>query len=555
MRLSVLLSTSIFATVPCWFLVAHAAPFVMNQFFLDAQLHRVREEPAEQTVDDIICLESGCEDVIGGPLQGNLSVKNVSLTTASKNLLKTHAVSTTSPDLPWDRIVARSLDRSQDNPAQSTKQLLAPIENATISTVDIAVDSTYRLGAGDRLQILVFNVPEYSGEQQVLADGALNLPVVGKLPVAGMTIAEAETAIATRYQSELRYPRVTVSLLKPRPLQVAISGEVNQPGSYILELAEGAQFPNIVQALQAAGGLTQAADLRRVEVRRIQRSGSVQVISLDLWALLQNGDLNQNLPLRDGDAILVSPVAAVNLAESAQLAASNLVGKQTELNVAVVGEVFRPGVYKLGSAGSEASQGRPTVTKAIQQAGGIKPSADIRQIQVRRPARNGTEQIINIDFWQLFREGDLTQDLALQQGDTVSIPTAQSDAGAEAAQIVATNLSPETILVNVVGEVKQPGTVQVPANTTLNQALLAAGGFTDRSRKVVELIRLNPNGTILQRQIEIDLAQGVNPETNPLLWSNDVIVVDRTSTARLGDQLTNVLGPLLQLLPPLRILF
>ena len=104
------------------------------------------------------------------------------------------------------------------------------------------------------------------------------------------------------------------------------------------------------------------------------------------------------------------------------------------------------------------------------------------------------------------------------------------------------------------GEVKQPGTVQVPANTTLNQALLAAGGFTERSRKNVELIRLNPNGTILQQQIQIDLTQGVNPQTNPLLWNNDVIVVDKTSTARLGEQLGTILGPLLQLLN-LRVLF
>ena len=434
-------------------------------------------------------------------------------------------------------------------------QAATPTERSPTGMSSV-VDNTYALGAGDRLQITIFNVPEYSGEQQVLADGSLNLPVVGKLLVTGLTIEQAESAISTRYQSELRYPRITVSLLQPRPLRIAVSGEINQPGSYQLEVAQGSQFPGIAQAIQAAGGMTYAADLRQVEVRRMQQSGVAQVIAVDLWELLRNGDLSQNLSLRDGDTIFIPAVEAVNLADSAQLAASNLVSQSENLNIAVVGEVFRPGVYTISGTGGtgENGKGLQTVTKAIQQAGGIKPSADIRQIQVHRLTRNGPEQIINIDFWQLFRAGDLTQDIALQQGDTISIPTAQSASSAEAAQVVSTNLSPDKILVNVVGEVKQPGTVQVPANTTLNQALLAAGGFTERSRKNVELIRLNPNGTILQQQIQIDLTQGVNPQTNPLLWNNDVIVVDKTSTARLGEQLGTILGPLLQLLN-LRVLF
>ncbi|MFM7427682.1 MAG: SLBB domain-containing protein [Elainella sp.] len=435
---------------------------------------------------------------------------------------------------------------------QATPRTEPSLGSPAAPSAGIMIDNSYALGAGDRLQITVFNVPEYGGEQQVLADGSLNLPVIGKLSVAGLTIAQAEAAIAARYQSELRYPRITVSLIQPRPLRIAISGEINQPGSYQLDVAQGSQFPGIAEAIQAAGGMTYAANLRQVEVRRLQPSGEMQSIAVDLWELLRNGDLRQNLSLRDGDMVFIPAATTTDLADSAQLAASNLVSNSENLDIAVVGEVFRPGVYNLTNA--SAGSGRPTVTKAIQQAGGIKPSADIRQIQVRRSTRNGSEQLITIDFWQLFRAGDLTQDLALQQGDTISIPTAQSASAAEAAQVVATNLSPEKILVNVVGEVKQPGTVQVPANTTLNQALLAAGGFTDRSRKVIELIRLNPDGTILQQQIEVDLAQGVNPQTNPLLWNNDVIVVDRTSTARLGDQLGNILGPLLQLLP-LRVIF
>lgn len=114
---------------------------------------------------------------------------------------------------------------------------------------------------------------------------------------------------------------------------------------------------------------------------------------------------------------------------------------------------------------------------------------------------------------------------------------------------MATNLSPDQILVNVVGEIESPGAVRVPANTTLNQAVLAAGGLTDRARNDVELIRLNPNGTIVQQQFEIDFSQNVNAESNPILWNNDVIIVDRNATASFTDGLSRILSPLRNLLP------
>jgi polysaccharide export outer membrane protein len=85
----------------------------------------------------------------------------------------------------------------------------------------------------------------------------------------------------------------------------------------------------------------------------------------------------------------------------------------------------------------------------------------------------------------------------------------------------------------------------VPPNTPLNQAILAAGGFNVRARKrSVELIRLNPNGTVEKRAIEVDLAQGINSQGNPTLRNNDVVVVKRTAIASIGDTLGTVLNPL-----------
>ncbi|MGB3764994.1 MAG: SLBB domain-containing protein [Phormidesmis sp.] len=453
--------------------------------------------------------------------------------------------------LPAAAVAERSVESEWSDRAGLSDGAIVAQANAALG----GLNDSYVLGAGDLVSVSIFNVPEYSGQQKVLANGTLNLPVVGMVSVAGLTLQSAGAAIASAYQSELRYPAVTVVLEDARPLRVAIAGEVSQPGLYTL-MAEGdAQFPTVAQALQTAGGVTQAADLHRVALRR-SNGGQSQTITLDLWALLNNGDVNQDLALRDGDAIVIGATRNVDVAESNRLSASNLAASvEQDIVVAVVGEVFRPGAYEFGGAGEQVSRGRTTVTQVVQTAGGVKPSADIRNIQVRRATRSGEEQLIDIDLWALLQQGDISQDLVLQQGDTVLIPVATSATPNEIAQLTAANFSPDEVSVNVVGEVERPGLLQVSPNTTLNQAVLAAGGFNRRSSETVELIRLNPNGTVTQRQVEVNLSEGLDDEANPLVLNDDVIVVGRNGRARFNDGVEGLLSPVLRLLSPLRLLF
>ena len=109
--------------------------------------------------------------------------------------------------------------------------------------------------------------------------------------------------------------------------------------------------------------------------------------------------------------------------------------------------------------------------------------------------------------------------------------------------------------VQVVGEVVRPGDVTLPANATLNQAILAAGGFSNSraNSSTVQLVRLNPDGTVDQRTLDVDLAAPVNDTTNPILRPNDVVMVDRNTLATAGDTLGVVLNPLTALTAILRI--
>jgi polysaccharide export outer membrane protein len=182
----------------------------------------------------------------------------------------------------------------------------------------------------------------------------------------------------------------------------------------------------------------------------------------------------------------------------------------------------------------------------LQIAGGITPKADIRQIQIRRLARSGSEKIINVDMWQLLQTGDISQDLILQEGDTIAVPKALAINPAEAIQIANASFSPDKINVSVVGEVAKPGVIEVPPNTPLNQAILAAGGFNERARTTVDLIHVNENGTVSKQVIAVNFSRGIDDRTNPILQRNDIIVVTPSDVAGAGDTLGLILNPLLR---------
>ena len=413
----------------------------------------------------------------------------------------------------------------------------------------------YILGAGDKLQVDVFRLPHYSGEYEVLINGALRLPMVGPVVVAGLTLEQATTAIESAYSNRLRRPIIDIFLVEPRPLRVGIAGEVSQPGEYVLQ-REGTQFPSLITALETAGGITQSANLDRVIVQRQNGTNEPKTVVTNLRQFLATGDLRYSFALRDGDTIFVPTQTSFSHADSLQLASASFAANANRpLNIAVVGEVFRPGPYTVtgtvttGDAGqvgnSGSTDGPPTVTRAIQVAGGIQPGANIRDVKIYRRTRNGEQQNIDVNLWRLLTEGDITEDIVLQEGDTVSVPKADELIAAEVSQVASASFSPSTIRVNVVGEVDNPGTVDIPPNTPLSQGVLAAGGFTNRAQKGnVELIRLNLNGSVTRGSVDINFSEGIDEESNPLLRNNDTIVVSRSTSAKVADSIDNIVSPL-----------
>ncbi|MBN3885178.1 MULTISPECIES: SLBB domain-containing protein [unclassified Nostoc] len=439
--------------------------------------------------------------------------------------------------------------------------------NTQPSTIQTPIDTNYSLGGGDRIRVNVFEVPEYTGEYQIPPGGAINLPLIGSVSVSGLTSEQAADEIARRYARFLKRPLISVNLLSPRPINVFVAGEVTRPGAYTLSLSGGAgdnpgvQYPTVLAALTTAQGVTLAADVTQVQLRRKIGRSSEQAVTINLKELIQTGRLSQDITLRDGDTIVVPTATNFNVAESRNIFASNFAASQTTpRTVTIIGEVNRPGSYLVtpgntdaqggatanSNSGTASPSGLPNVTRVIQLAGGITAQADVRNLKLRRPTRTGSEQAIDINLWQLLQSGDANQDIIVQDGDTIVIPTATEINPAEATQLATTTLSPTRIQVGVVGEVKRPGLTDIQPNSSLNQAILAAGGFNDAraSSDAVDLIRLNPNGSVTKRIVKVDFSAGINEQTNPILRNNDVVLVNRSGSAKTGDTINTITGPL-----------
>ena len=415
---------------------------------------------------------------------------------------------------------------------------LSPLQSPSV----LPATRPYVLGPGDVININLFDLPEQGGEYQVFIDGTVSVPLVGSFKVEGKTIEEINELFRQEYARYLKRPLVTVTLVSQRPLQLAIAGEVNNPGNYTLTLKEEERkTPTVTDLFAAAGGLTVSADVSQIQLKR-QEDGMERVYTLNFWELLQDGDLRQDVDLRDGDIVIIPKKDVVDPEIHRQLTdASFGIKYEKAPNVTLVGEVARPGSYNI-----PIEQGPPRLTTALQESGGIKELADLRNIVVERTTRDGTEQTINVDLWEMLEKGDIDEDLILQDGDTIVVPTAKDINPSEAQTLASANFAPDTITVNVVGSLEEPGAIELPPNSSLNNAILAAGGFDVRRANddVVQLVRVNPNGTVTKRDVKIDLAAGVNQENNPILKNNDVVIVGRNGLTQITDGVETLLGPI-----------
>jgi protein involved in polysaccharide export with SLBB domain len=121
------------------------------------------------------------------------------------------------------------------------------------------------MGAGDVVEVRVFQETDLSGVYTISAEGVINFPLCGKVHVAGRTpVAAADEIAECLGKAYLRHPRVTVELKQFNSMQVFVFGEVTRPGAFAFSPGM-----TIVHAVSLAGGLTRTAAKNSLNVTRV----------------------------------------------------------------------------------------------------------------------------------------------------------------------------------------------------------------------------------------------------------------------------------------------
>ncbi len=302
----------------------------------------------------------------------------------------------------------------------------------------------YILGPGDqvRLNVLDPGASDLSGTFDILNDGSASFALLGSVVLSGLTLNQAQQWLQSLYGRHLLRPDLNVSVVRPRPLQVSVVGEVVAPGLYTLTSGEGSQvegvgvslsgLPTVVTAIQKAGGLTLNANLADVRLqRRIPGDASqLRETDLNLISLLRLGDKAQNPFLFDGDTIVIGSAPAPDR-DVMELAAANLSPQQ--IGVTVVGEVVTPGRLNLAA--------NTPVVQAVLAAGGPKNWRGKRSdVELVRINRNGTatRQLITIDYNQGVSG---LRNPPLRDGDTVVVNRSSFAVATDALGAVTTPIS------------------------------------------------------------------------------------------------------------------
>lgn len=376
-----------------------------------------------------------------------------------------------------------------------------------------ATPANYMIGVGDELTVDIFGYSEASYDVKVAGDGFVRIPGAGLVKVSGATIEQARVRITNQLRTVYStigtgQTKVNVSVSGIRSIKVTVMGEVNTPGTYSLS-----SLSTVFNALHASGGPTENGSLRNISVIRNGKT----VVQADVYDFLIKGNASTNIVLQDQDVIKVNPyIARVSITgEVKRPAYYEIRNKETlkelvefaggftpkaytakvkltrntqnqravadvneellsmfevksgdeyyvgsiierfENRVVVEGAVFRPGNYSLEKG--------MTLKSLIAKADGTKEDALLTRVIIYRLKDDNSLEMLSVNLAEVL-EGKGT-DIALKREDKV---------------IVASKLEmKEELEVMIQGEVLMPGKYEFAEKMTVQDLIIASGGFKE----------------------------------------------------------------------------
>ena len=279
-------------------------------------------------------------------------------------------------------------------------------------------DSGYMLDVGDVLQVQLVGTNEALEELEINPDGSITLDDIGEIVVAGLSLNDASQLIKSKVNSSFIGTEAFINLIEIRDVNILVTGNAENPGIYTLT-----GNSNILQALLAAGGISEFGSLREINLIRDE----TVIETLDIYDLLIEGKYSIKKRLRSGDVIFVEARKSI---------------------VTIAGAVNRPAKY-------EAVDGQKLIS-IIEYANGINRTADLENISLERMV-DGSLKTIDVPNDSYFEAIDV------QDGDSIYIreyPYRQA---------------------KISGAVLKPGSYTMAAGQTINDLIEKAGGYTENA--------------------------------------------------------------------------
>jgi protein involved in polysaccharide export with SLBB domain len=279
-------------------------------------------------------------------------------------------------------------------------------------------DSGYMLDVGDILQIQLVGQNDYIEDFLISSDGSINLPDIGKIIVAGLSLNDTSMLIKSKVNSAFISTEAFISLSEIRDVNILVTGNAQNPGIYTLT-----GNSNILHAISASGGISEFGSLREINLIR----DNIIIETLDVYDLLIEGQYNLNKRLRSGDVVFVE-------------ARKNI--------ITIDGAINRPAKY-------EALDDQKLIS-IIEYANGINRIADFENISLERLV-DGLLKTIQVPNDSYFNA------INVQDGDSIYIreyPYRQA---------------------KISGAVLKPGSYTMAAGETINNLIEKAGGYTENA--------------------------------------------------------------------------
>ena len=376
-------------------------------------------------------------------------------------------------------------------------------------STNMATPANYLLGPGDQVVIDVWGASQQKFVETISPDGNITIEGVGLVRLGGLSVSKARSVLKSRLGQRYSDCQFNLSVGDIRTIQVQVAGEVNMPGTYSLSSLSSA-----FNALYAAGGINDNGTLRDIKV---YRSGRI-IASVDVYDYLINGNSSGDVRLQDNDVIVVGAYdCLVNVTGKIkrpmwyEMKSSETVKQLMAYSGGYTGDAYTDKVRVTRKAGSEYSiytveefdmasfllkdldevqvdSVRPRysnmveVRGAVRHAGKFQLGGKVQTVRELLLAADGLSEDAYQERAVMHREkDDLTLEMVgvnlkdLLEGTVADIPLKNNDLLFIPSR---TEMLGDRKL-TVHGEVLYPGVYPFAENTTIQDLILQAGGFTE----------------------------------------------------------------------------